>query len=81
MDKLQTNHRGVFVLKDNNFKWLSRFGGADDDASKAAAQRLLNFPSGMLRGALANLGICASVSADFTQLPACAFNIRVRNQP
>ena len=25
IDKLQTNHRGVFVLKDNDFKWLARY--------------------------------------------------------
>ena len=29
VDKLQTNHRGVFVLKDFQFRWLSRVSCAD----------------------------------------------------
>lgn len=33
---------------------------------------------GMLRGALANLGVLAMVNADFNVLPACTFNIRIK---
>lgn len=25
IDKLQTNHKGIFVLTDENFKWLEKF--------------------------------------------------------
>lgn len=77
IDKLQTNHRGVFVLSDTKFKWLERYS-SDDIESKQAAERLLHFPCGMLRGALANLGVLALVNADFNTLPACTFNIRVK---
>ncbi|KAH8091936.1 hypothetical protein JL720_5509 [Aureococcus anophagefferens] len=48
IDKLQTNHRGVF------------------------------FPCGVLRGALANLGIVATVTAEYGTLPSCSFSIRIQ---
>jgi hypothetical protein len=77
IDKLQTNHKGVFVLSDFKFKWLERYS-SDDMTSKQAAARLLHFPCGILRGALANLGIVAVVNADFNILPAVTFNIRAK---
>ena len=63
IDKLQTNHRGVFVLKDNDFKWLARYSASDEVVS-LAGQRLLKFPCGLIRGALENLGIHSTVSAE-----------------
>jgi len=81
IDKLQTNHRGVFVLKDLELSWLTRFPAATE-ASRVAAIRLLAFPCGVIRGALANLGIPSVVSCDFLadgQHMACvSFNIKVR---
>ena len=77
IDKLQTNHRGVFVLTDSRFKWLEKYS-SDDIVSKQAAARMLNIPCGLLRGALANLGMTAIVNADFNNLPACTFNIRIK---
>jgi hypothetical protein len=62
IDKLQTNHRGMFVLNDMNFRWLSLYA-SDDIASKETAHRLLHFPCGMIRGALANLGFASMVRA------------------
>jgi trafficking protein particle complex subunit 6 len=44
--------------------------------------RFLAFPCGILRGALANLGIPAVVSCDFLadgqNMAACSFNIKVK---
>jgi hypothetical protein len=77
IDKLQTNHKGIFVLSDLKFKWLEKYC-SDDTIAKQNAARLLHFPCGILRGALANLGILSIVTADFTSLPACVFNIRVK---
>mmetsp|Transcript_13834 Transcript_13834/g.41184 ORF Transcript_13834/g.41184 Transcript_13834/m.41184 type:complete len:156 (+) Transcript_13834:595-1062(+) len=76
IDKLQTNHRGVFVLKDYSFRWLAHLSHGDEAKLRAAAARLLRFPCGLLKGALANLGLRASVSADPAP-PACSFNIRI----
>ena len=81
MDKLQTNHRGVFVLKDLELKWLTRFP-VGSEQSRVSAIRCLAFPCGVLRGALANLGIPAVVSCDFLadgqNMAACSFNIKVK---
>mmetsp|Transcript_1259 Transcript_1259/g.3194 ORF Transcript_1259/g.3194 Transcript_1259/m.3194 type:complete len:181 (-) Transcript_1259:1438-1980(-) len=81
IDKLQTNHRGVFVLKDSTFRWMTRLSSAQDDAVQAAALHLLQFPCGVIRGALANLGIVASVSPEHVAPPSCAFNIRIAPAP
>ncbi|KAL7556916.1 hypothetical protein ACA910_003842 [Epithemia clementina (nom. ined.)] len=81
IDKLQTNHRGVFVLKDLNLKWLSRFPSGTEHA-RVTAIRLLAFPCGLIRGSLSNLGIPAVVSCDFLadgqNMAACSFNIKVK---
>jgi trafficking protein particle complex subunit 6 len=81
IDKLQTNHRGVFVLKDMDLRWLSRLPPNQEDARVAAIQ-LLAFPCGLVRGALANLGIPAVVSCDFladgVNMSACSFNIKIK---
>jgi hypothetical protein len=81
IDKLQTNHRGVFVLKDLSLKWMLRFPvGAED--SRIMAQQLLSYPCGIIRGCLSNLGIPAVVSCDFLadgqSMAACSFNIKVK---
>lgn len=78
IDKLQTNHRGVFVLSDNSFKWIEKYSNDDMNAMQAAV-RLLYFPCGIIRGCLANLGYSAVVHADFNILPSCTFNIRIKN--
>lgn len=81
IDKLQTNHRGVFVLKDMELRWLARLPPNQEEARVAAIQ-ILAFPCGLVRGALANLGIPAVVSCDFlsdgTHMAACSFNIKIK---
>jgi hypothetical protein len=81
IDKLQTNHRGVFVLKDNEFSWLKRLP-PDDELARIAAIKLLAFPCGLVRGALGNLGIPSVVSCDFLadgrNMAACSFNIKIK---
>ncbi|RQM21366.1 hypothetical protein B5M09_009845 [Aphanomyces astaci] len=46
--------------------------------SKQKALVFLVFPCGLLRGALANLGILAIVNADLNAVPGCVFNIKLR---
>jgi trafficking protein particle complex subunit 6 len=81
IDKLQTNHRGVFVLKDLELKWLTRLPSHQETARVTAIQ-LLAFPCGIVRGALSNLGIPAVVSCDFLSdghnMAACSFNIKIK---
>ena len=82
IDKLQTNHRGVFVLKDHELKWLRRLPN-DNEIARVAAIKLLAFPCGLIRGALSNLGIAAVVSCDFLadgkNMAACSFNIKIKS--
>ena len=81
IDKLQTNHRGVFVLKDLELRWLTRLP-SNQEAARVTAIQLLAFPCGIIRGSLANLGIPAVVSCDFLadgqNMSACSFNIKIK---
>mmetsp|Transcript_146 Transcript_146/g.144 ORF Transcript_146/g.144 Transcript_146/m.144 type:complete len:247 (-) Transcript_146:157-897(-) len=81
VDKLQTNHRGVFVLKDGSFKWLQRMP-AGTELAKAMAIKILAFPCGLIRGALSNMGISSVVSCDFMddgkKMNSCSFNVKMK---
>jgi hypothetical protein len=81
IDKLQTNHRGVFVLKDLELRWLTRLP-SNQEVARVTAIQLLAFPCGIIRGALMNLGIPAVVSCDFLadgqNMSACSFNIKIK---
>ncbi|CAD6263927.1 unnamed protein product [Miscanthus lutarioriparius] len=85
IDNLKTNHRGTFVLQDNRFRWLTcvsldpytentdsteNDSAALGDTAAQTTTMLLYFPCGLIRGALTNLGIPCSVSADMSNLPA-----------
>ncbi|KAI7866052.1 transport protein particle component [Spinellus fusiger] len=84
IDNLKTNHRasrllcGVYVLQDNNFRWFMRMStdiGGADSARKAAPY--IWFPCGIIRGALANLGVPSVVVAETSNLPQCTFQIKI----
>ena len=62
-NRLRTDHKGVFVLQDNQFKWLEHYHSTDD-ATRKAVELALNFPCGVLKGALDALGFPAVVQAD-----------------
>jgi hypothetical protein len=79
VDKLQTNHRGVYVLQDYAFRWIARFSSVDDEAAKREALKFLILPCGIIRGALANLGVTAVITADISTVPSCIFNIKIKN--
>ncbi|EGD78123.1 hypothetical protein PTSG_09001 [Salpingoeca rosetta] len=76
IDNLRTNHKGVYVLHDNQHPMLTHLPRTipiDENV-----QLLLAYPCGVIKGGLAALGITASVSAEITALPACKFNLDVR---
>ncbi|PNH09730.1 Trafficking protein particle complex subunit 6B [Tetrabaena socialis] len=88
VDNLKTNHRGVYVLQDNGFRWLQRLSppsalaaaGADPAREEAARQLALSYlhlPCGIVRGALSHLGVACTVEADPKQLPSCTFTVRI----
>ncbi|KAG0186878.1 Trafficking protein particle complex subunit 6B [Apophysomyces sp. BC1034] len=78
IDNLKTNHRGVYVLQDNNFRWFIRMStdvGGADSAKKATPY--IWFPCGIIRGALANLGVHSVVIAETSNLPQCTFQVKI----
>ena len=82
IDTLQTNHREVFVLKDQELKWLKRLP-PDEKSARVGAIRISAFPCGLIRGVLACLGLSwAVVSCDFLAdgrtMASCSFNIKVK---
>ncbi|KAL7932029.1 transport protein particle component [Trichoderma chlorosporum] len=76
IDNLKTNHRGVYVLTDNTFRPFSRMSTEAGSQAVLRAQPFLWFPCGIIRGALAALGINASVQAEVNELPAAIFQIK-----
>lgn len=76
VDNLKTNHRGVYVLTDNAFRPLSRMSTDTGGQAVTRAQPFLWFPCGIVRGALAALGITATVQAESSELPGAVFQIK-----
>ncbi|KAI1353150.1 BET3 family protein [Xylaria sp. FL0043] len=76
VDNLKTNHRGVYVLTDHAFRPLSRMSTDAGGQAVARAQPFLWFPCGILRGALAAMGISATVQATTDELPSAQFQIK-----
>ncbi|TAQ89817.1 hypothetical protein B7494_g1854 [Chlorociboria aeruginascens] len=80
IDNLKTNHRGVYVLTDNSFRPFARMsteaGGHYPSESNKANKQFLWFPCGVIRGALASMGINATVQAETSELPGATFQIK-----
>ncbi|XP_012280369.1 trafficking protein particle complex subunit 6B isoform X2 [Orussus abietinus] len=78
IDNLRTNHHGVYVLHDNEFRLLANIGANGSQQYLRESPRLLAFTCGLLRGSLANLGIVSTVKAEVSALPSCKFNVQVQ---
>ncbi|KAE9374261.1 transport protein particle component [Stipitochalara longipes BDJ] len=76
IDNLKTNHRGVYVLTDNSFRPFSRMSTEAGGQAVVKAQPFLYFPCGIIRGALASMGINASVQAETSELPGATFQVK-----
>ncbi|KAK4138235.1 transport protein particle component [Trichocladium antarcticum] len=76
VDNLKTNHRGVYVLTDNAFRPFSRMSAEVGSQAVLRAQPFLWLPCGIVRGALAALGITATVQAETSELPGAVFQIK-----
>jgi hypothetical protein len=73
VDKLQTNHKGIYVLHDNQFRWLQRVSAANNVVE--LTKPFSAFACGVIRGALSNFGMQATVKADLSKLPQCQFTL------
>jgi hypothetical protein len=72
---LQTNNRGIFVIKDANFKLIQAIGPVEGVEQKDVVRKYLVYPCGLLRGALASLGIACVVDAMVEDLPLVKFQV------
>ncbi|KAI9897586.1 hypothetical protein N3K66_007442 [Trichothecium roseum] len=79
IDNLKTNHRGVYVLTDNHFRPFARMSTATGGQAIARAQPFLWLPCGIIRGALAALGIDATIQAEINELPGAVFQIKTNS--
>ncbi|KAJ2867000.1 hypothetical protein GGH94_001167 [Coemansia aciculifera] len=78
IDNLKTNHRGIYVLQDNKFKWFLRMSGNNGGAAAARrAQPYIWLPCGIIRGVLDSYGVGTVVIAETLGLPQCTFQIKV----
>ncbi|KAJ2455992.1 hypothetical protein EV183_000335 [Coemansia sp. RSA 2336] len=78
IDNLKTNHRGIYVLQDNKFKWFLRMSGNSGGAAAARrAQPYIWLPCGIIRGILDSFGVNTVVVAETLGLPQCTFQIKV----
>ncbi|KEZ44865.1 hypothetical protein SAPIO_CDS2995 [Scedosporium apiospermum] len=75
IDNLKTNHSGVFVLTDNSFRPLSRMSTEAGGQAVVRAAPFLLIHCGIIRGALAAMGINARVHTEDIELPAAIFRI------
>ena len=79
--KLQTNHRGVFVLKDESFPLLSPLSAPLPPTSRLLALLTLAYPCGRIRGALKGFGRESVVSCDFLNdgenVESTSFNVKI----
>ncbi|KJH45893.1 transport protein particle component, Bet3 [Dictyocaulus viviparus] len=75
VDNLRTNHKGIYVVQDNNFCTLRSLAEGQQFTRESGA--LLAFPCGVVTGALANLNINAEVSATVETLPVVKFSIHI----
>mmetsp|Transcript_47479 Transcript_47479/g.148510 ORF Transcript_47479/g.148510 Transcript_47479/m.148510 type:complete len:86 (-) Transcript_47479:682-939(-) len=77
MDKLRTNHKGVFELQDHRFRALLRVSAGSQVNLSEAAKKYLILPCGMIRGSLSALGLEATVKAESSSLPGVIFVVHV----
>ncbi|XP_066914486.1 trafficking protein particle complex subunit 6b-like [Clytia hemisphaerica] len=76
IDNLRTNHQGVYVLNDNSFKLLNRITTNRQFVSEC--QKYVAFPCGLVRGALAGVGVSSFVSADIKEMPLVKFQVEIQ---
>lgn len=75
IDNLRTNRAGQYVLNESRFKFIANISNSEQYLE--IMPQCLAFTCGLLKGALANFGLNATVNADVTKPPACLFKIQL----
>lgn len=81
IDNLKTNHRGVYVLSDQQFKWFAKMSWNPRYKDGKEYSPYLWYPCGIIRGALQNLGMESVVIAECPNgPPGITFQIKTINK-
>lgn len=75
IDNLRTNRSGQYVLHENRFRFITRISNGKQYIE--LMPKYLAFTCGLIRGALADFDIKATVSGDVTKPPSCIFNVQI----
>jgi len=78
IDNLRTNHQGVYVLLDNRFRFITQMSSSKQYVD--VMPKYLAFTCGLIRGALANLGLISIVTEEIVLPPSCRFQIQIQRQ-
>ena len=76
VDNLRTNRQDLCVLQDNHFRNLAKVSASGQYME--SAPKLVVFTCGLVRGALANLGIISVVTAEVSAMPICKFQVQIQ---
>jgi hypothetical protein len=79
IDRLQTNNKGIYLLHDNNLKWVKSLSSTQGDAQLKFATLIMGFIRGLVKGALSALGVDGKVTANSDQ-NFTTFNITLPTQ-
>lgn len=86
IDNLCTNHQGVYVMQDKNFKYLAKISStlASSSSGSGGGKQYLEdvalfvvFACGLVRGSLANLNLNSVVTAEVVSPPSVKFQVQV----
>lgn len=75
IDNLRTNRTGQYVLHENKFKFIAKISNGPQ--YNDLMPKYLAYTCGLIRGALADFGIDATVSGSIQKAPACLFNVQI----
>lgn len=78
IDNLRTNRSGQYVLHENRFKFITKISNGKQYSD--VMPKYLIFTCGLIRGALADFGIDATVTGSVQKSPACIFNVQIQRQ-
>ncbi|KAI5122697.1 hypothetical protein M0805_009750 [Coniferiporia weirii] len=78
VDNLRTNHRGVYVLQDNQFKPIARVSSHEGSADALRRAKIyVAMSAGIIKGALARMGYQATVVPEVQHVPQCTFQVKL----
>jgi len=78
-DNLKTNHQGIYVITETNFRPISKMSFMEGDASSEQIQKYMEFHQGCIKGALDCLSLSVDVVSEVKELPAAVFQISVKS--